>query len=262
MRTFPLMLVIVAMASLSAAAYPVPGANAFSFIPGLSQETLPSQDINAEQIYKTKNFKVDQDVKNVVVFIPSPMVRDQRALPRNTTLVDGTAVIFVNGQIYTDHGIVLRNEQGQVVFNQSSLPYKHAVVIRFDKIGKYTFSSSDLSTYYGKSMNGTINVIDNESATSKIPTNSNPPTIGLLIVPANQQDYFDSQLSRSGFNIIDSYTFDTPLPICTKLVKGFSDSAECRAILYVYGLDSDSYETIIKNVDTQLVNLQSKLLNP
>jgi hypothetical protein len=264
MRTFSRLLVLMTVLSLTLGACSIPSANAVFFIPALSENSPLQQSQNniAEGIYKARSFKLNQDVKNLIVFMPSPMIRDSKSIPQNATIPVGTEIVFVNGQIYTNHGIVLHNENGDVMFSKASLPYKNAVVIRFDNLGKFSYSSTNLSTLYGKSMNGTINVIDPRNATDGVSSNLGASTIGFLIVPMTEKEYFEKKLSSPGYDLIDSYTFDIPPSLSHQLVKGFSDTRESKAILYVYGLESDRYDGAIKAVNGQLSDLQSRILNP
>ena len=71
---------------------------------------IPSQgQFNAQSIYTTNNIQTDPDVTNLVILIPDQTVINRPFIPQDATIVEGTTVIWMNGQMNTVHGIAVQD---------------------------------------------------------------------------------------------------------------------------------------------------------
>ena len=165
---FAAMLVVAGGGVVVGAGRLIPTANAQNVFPGLGSEeeqqpsggsstTTPvaSAQFSAENIYKTQTMQVDADIKNLVIFIPDQKLIDQGFLPKDVTIVKGTKVVWVNGQINTVHSVAVRDDKGKEIFTSPPIPYRNGTEFTFDDKGTYSYSDSQ-----NPSAQGSINVID------------------------------------------------------------------------------------------------------
>jgi plastocyanin len=198
---------------------------------------------NAKAISEQNSIQTDADVKNLVILVPNKKLVDQAFLPLEATVVQGTNVIWVNGDPAASHGVVVKGNTGQSVFSNQTIPYKNGTQFTFDTIGKYTFSdpTSPAST------TGTINVVSPQNAPDNGSTNSTMPTAGLFVVPAGDKAYFDKHFSTLGYHAADS-----------NIIKQTGTNQGNDIDLYVYIQKSGKYDTILHRTAVKLGFLQSK----
>ena len=199
---------------------------------------------NAKTISETNSIKTDADVKNLVILVPNKKLVDQPFLPLDTTIVQGTNVIWVNGDPAGNHGVIVKSNTGQSVFSNQTIPYKNGTQFTFDTIGTYTFSDPISPS----STPGTINVVSPQNAPDNGSTNSTMPTAGLFVVPAGDQAYFDKHFSTLGYHAADS-----------NIIKQTGTSHGNDIDLYVYIQKSGKYDTILHRTAVKLGFLQSKV---
>ncbi|MGH9979224.1 MAG: cupredoxin domain-containing protein [Nitrososphaeraceae archaeon] len=190
----------------------------------------------AADIAQTNSLKLDSDVKNLVILIPDKRLITQEFLPLDATIVEGTKIIWVNGDKESPHGILLEDSEMQPVFSNETIPYQNGTEYTFDTQGTFTFSDplhADSSV-----PKGTINVISPANAPDNLSTNSTQATAGLFVVQAEDKDYFDIHLSTLGYHIEGSYMIPGP------------EGNDIQ--LYVYTQKSGKYSTLIDRTAIKL----------
>ena len=202
-----------------------------------------SPGFNAKAISDSNNIQTDADVKNLVILVPNKKLVDQTFLPLGASIVQGTNVIWVNGDPAGNHGVAVKNSNGQSVFSNQTIPYKNGTQFTFDTIGKYTFSDPMSPS----STPGTIDVVSPQNAPDNGSTNSTMPTAGLFVVPAGDKAYFDKHFSTLGYHAADS-----------NIIKQTGTSSGNDIDLYVYVQKSGKFDTILHRTAVKLGFLQSK----
>ena len=179
--------------------------------------TVPAAGIryNAADIAQTNSMKADSDVHNLVILIPDTRLVAQGFLPLDATIVEGTKVIWSNGDNSIGgpqgktHGISLvQDSDNQVLLSNNTIPFGNASQYTFDTPGTYTFSdptNTNLAAPKGK-----INVIAPANAPDNLSTNSTQATAGLFVTQAADKAYFDKHLNTLGYHIEDTYMIPGP----------------------------------------------------
>ena len=212
---------------------------------GVASSTPPSTGprFNAGDIAQTNSLKLDSDVKNLVILIPDKKLVTQNFLPLDATIVEGTKIIWVNGDKARPHGISLvQDSDNQVLLSNGSIPYQNGTEYTFDTQGTYTFSdpmNTDPTAPKGK-----INVIAPGNAPDNLSTNSTQATAGLFVVQAEDKDYFDDHLSTLGYHVEDSYMIPGP------------EGNDIQA--YVYTQKSSKYSTILDRTALKVQFIDAK----
>jgi plastocyanin len=198
---------------------------------GVGSSTPPTAGLqfNAQDIAQTNSLKLDSDVKNLVILIPDKRLITQSFLPLDATIVEGTKVIWSNGDKGSPHGISLQDSDMQVLLSNETIPYQNGTEYTFDTQGTYTFS--DPLNTDPSAPKGTINVIAPQNAPDNLSTNSTQATAGLFVVQAEDKDYFDKHFNTLGYHVEGSYMIPGP---------GGNDIE-----VYVYTQKSGKYPTII-----------------
>jgi len=154
----------------------------------------------------------------------------QSFLPLDATIVEGTKVIWSNGDKGSPHGISLQDSDMQVLLSNETITYQNGTEFTFDTQGTYTFS--DPLNTNPSAPKGTINVIAPQNAPDNLSTNSTQATAGLFVVQAEDKDYFDKHFNTLGYHVEDSY-----------MIPG-SEGNDIQ--VYVYTQKSGKYPTIIE----------------
>jgi plastocyanin len=206
---------------------------------GVGSSTVPSTGprLIAADIAQTNSLDLDSDVKNLVILIPDKRLITQGFLPLDATIIEGTKVIWVNGDKETPHGVSLVDSEMQPIFSNETIPYKNGTEYTFHTQGTFTFS--DPQNANESAPKGKINVIPSTNAPDNLSTNSTQVTAGLFVVQAEDKDYFDMHLNTLGYHVEDSYMIPGP------------DGNDIE--LYAYTQKSGKYSTI---VDRTAVKLQ------
>ena len=192
----------------------MPGTDELANTPssGGGSSTVPAAGprFNAGDIAQTNSMKADSDVHNLVILIPDTRLVTQGFLPVVATIVEGTKVIWSNGDNSEQspqgnlHGISLvQDSDNQVLLTNGSIPFGDAAEYTFDTAGTYTFS--DPTNTDPTAPKGKINVIAPANAPDNLSTNSTQATAGLFVVQADDKDYFDQHFNTLGYHVEDSY---------------------------------------------------------
>jgi plastocyanin len=176
--------------------------------------TVPAAGIryNAAEIAQTNSMKADSDVHNLVILIPDTRLVTQGFLPLDATIVEGTKVIWSNGDNSAQgktHGISLvQDSDNQVLLSNNTIPFGNASQYTFDTAGTYTFS--DPTNTNPAAPKGKINVIAATNAPDNLSTNSTQATAGLFVIQADEKAYFDKHFNTLGYHIEDTYMIPGP----------------------------------------------------
>ena len=241
-------------------------ANAQSVFPGIGEEgqqpnggpsTTPvaSPQFSAENIYKTQTMQVDADIKNLVILIPDQKLTDQGFLPKDATIVKGTKVVWMNGQIDTVHSIAVRDDTGKEIFTSPPIPYRNGTEFTFDDKGTYSYSDSQ-----NPSVQGSINVIDKKDSQDDISTNSTTVTAGVFVVPAARQAYFDRHFTTLGYHLVSDYIFEKS-GTSSSSSGSSSSSNKDKSDLIVYTQDAGKFESIVKRTGVK-INFLEPIIYP
>jgi plastocyanin len=217
---------------------------------------IPSRgQFSAQSIYTTNSIQTDPDVTNLVILIPDQTVINRPFMPQDATIVEGTTVIWVNGQMNTVHGIAVQDEGGEEIFSNATIPYKNGTSFTFEEDGTYSYSDSQNPLAHG-----TINVIGQDETQDILETNSTTPTVGVFAAPAEEDDYFQKHLNTLGFTIKSSYEFKK------EGMRGGggddeddNDEDNNERIFYIYTQARDKYGTVVYRVDTKVNALETHL---
>lgn len=106
---------------------------------GSSTPSSAGPRLIATDIAQTNSLNLDSDVKNLVILIPDKRLITQDFLPLDATIVEGTKVIWVNGDKDGSHGISLEDSEMQPVFSNGTIPYQNGT--------EYTFGTQELSHF-------------------------------------------------------------------------------------------------------------------
>ena len=179
--------------------------------PGTVPGTVPAAGIrwNAAEIAQTNSLKADSNVHNLVILIPDTRLVTQGFLPLDATIVEGTKVIWSNGDNSTGgpHGISLvQDSDNEVLLSNTTIPFGNASQYTFDTPGTYTFSDPTNPA----APKGKINVVSPANAPDNLSTNSTQATAGLFVVQADEKDYFDHHFNTLGYHIEDTYMIPGP----------------------------------------------------
>jgi plastocyanin len=229
-----------------------------SILPGTNESTNTTSDdsgvgsstpssagprLIAADIAQTNSLNLDSDVKNLVILIPDKRLITQDFLPLDATIVEGTKVIWVNGDKDGSHGISLEDSEMQPVFSNGTIPYQNGTEYTFDTQGTFTFS--DPLNADSSAPKGTINVISPANAPDNLSTNSTQATAGLFVVQEEDKDYFDMHFNTLGYHIEDSHTIPGP------------EGNDIQ--LYVYTQKSGKYSTIIDRTALKLQFIDTQI---
>lgn len=219
-----------------------------------SQIPLQGQ-FNAQSIYTTNDIQTDPEVTNLVILIPDQTVINRPFIPQDATIVEGTTVIWINGQMNTVHGIAVQDEDGKEIFSNATIPYKNGTSFIFEEDGTYSYSDSQNPLAHG-----TINVIGQNEAQDILETNSTTPTVGVFAAPAEEDDYFQKHLNTLGFNIKSSYEFEKDgMRGGGRDDEDDNDEDNNERIFYIYTQARDKYGTVVYRVDTKVNALETHL---
>lgn len=210
-------------------------------------QVVAPQFFTAKRIFNSGNIATDADIKNLIINIPEKNLIGSTFLPTDATVVEGTQVLWVNGQNGTVHGIEIEDATGKIIYSNSSLKFTNTTSFSFDKEGTYTYfdpSNPDDS--------GTIQVISKDKSFNYMATNITTPTVGLFVVPKVYKQFWDARLNSSIFHIIDSYEFKN-INLLT-----FADAEKERA-LYLYSVNLKEKSPLIKQLINQISFLEEQL---
>lgn len=223
------------------------------------QQTKTSLTYKAKDVYDTGSVKADSDVSNLVILMPEKKLINEAFLPKDSTIVEGTTVFWYNGQKETTQGIEVKDKDGKTIFTNSSIPFMNATKFQFDDKGEYSFSVlNDL----GSSSKGSITVIKNANSVDNLSTNATTPTLGMLVTPAGDEDFWKKHLHSLGFNLVDSYKFKYSGTNGGTSVDEKEDSDDSKGkehILYVYTQKLDKPSTVVYRVGTKIKAVEEKL---
>lgn len=255
-----LLVVILLLSSLGVFGIHIPVSAQVNILPGINDSNnttsnnsevggraqlllLRARILLRADIAQTNSLELDSDVKNLVILMPDKRLITQGFLPLDATIVEGTKVIWVNGDKESPHGISLEDSAMQLIFSNDTIPYQNGTEYTFNTQGTFTFS--DPLNTDSSAPKGTINVISPANAPDNVSTNSTQATAGLFVVQAEDKDYFDKHFSTLGYHIEDSYMIPGP------------EGNDIQ--LYVYTQKSGKYSTIVDRTALKLQFIDTQI---
>ena len=234
-------------------------------------ETTSSADLlNAEAIYESNSITTDSDVENLVIVIPDSTLSQYGAspssalfqgfLPANTTIVRGTNVTWINGDVNVTHGITVTDPDDEVILEESSIPYQNGTSFQFNKERQRPYTFTDPAT--GKT--GTITVVGS-SEEDDPNTNATKATVGLIVVPAYADARFSPHLQKLGFNAVSSVPIEGGGGAPPQEEVNSTDTTtttgrdEGGLILYVWTQQESDAQTVINRFASKLRTLEEIL---
>jgi plastocyanin len=191
-------------------------------------------NVNASYIFDNHRMVIGNNIKNLVVVLPNEahestnQARDQYPLanqpylPQNAVINAGTAVTWFNGDVDHDHRITI--VQGNSIpsteantsitpkYESGAFKYNTATTaVPFNETGTYTYFEKDVNQDDPAFvMNGTITVINQiQPLTSLSPSSKgNIDTVGMLMVPTQNEQAYVSDLQNRGFAIDSTHNFE------------------------------------------------------
>ncbi len=211
-------------------------------------EEIKNIGFTAESVANYNSIISDSDVSNVVVLLPDQRLTSEPFLPKDLTIVEGTKVIWINGQ-QNETGISIL-EDDEELFSNSTIPFKNATSYTFEDSGEFTYVNSLNPALMGK-----VTVIDADDAEDIVETNSTTKTIGVFIAPESEKEFWNAHLHSLGFNITSSQD----IAIGPTSSADDEDEDEKQATLYLYTQKLDKYSSVVYRIDTKLPNVVEQL---
>ena len=177
-------------------------------------------------------------------------------IPQSVTVSKGTTITWFNGDVDHDHKIILTgqgNNLNNLIFNSDVFAYNTAsqpvVMNNTGSFGYYEADVNNEDTDYV--MNGTINVVEDQSnTTTSITTgnitdlpNANIETVGTLMIPTEDLTTYTSDLENRGFSVLSTHNFN-------------DIRAGDQQTLIVWGIFSSGTNSI-ENIASQLSDISS-----
>lgn len=209
---------------------------------------------DARNIYETKSFTVDHNVRNFVVLIPNeahestnqdknqyPFL-NQAYIPTDLTISKGTGITWLNGDVDHDHVIKFEPSNPQNLEETNEFAFPEYTTIVFNQTGSYSYYEDNVNDDDESFvMKGTINVVDpnteNLNATNPDTTQNGEGTTGVLMVPTQDFENIKSDLENSGIRVLSDYSF-------TDLRGGQSGTGPTQSIV-LWASNSNNIEEAI-----------------
>jgi plastocyanin len=150
-------------------------------------------DLDAANVHDSGQMMVGNNVKHLVIVIPNeghhgPGEEDearfiaQPFIPQNATVTPGTQVVWFNGDVGHEHNIVVRNSNGDELFETGEFTELQASrPITFNNTGEFAYADT-VEYEEGFVMTGTIRVVDEKGVTASPAATFD--TVGALMVPS------------------------------------------------------------------------------
>jgi len=199
----------------------------------------------AKGIFQNKGLTLGKNVKNVIILIPnegheSPSLPEEQRqinqpyVPENIIINPGTNIVWLNGDVGHEHTITLNDENSGKVFESGKFDFNTvSKPLVLNKTGKFTYSEADVNVDDPKFvMVGTVTVKDTPSALNNIDSD----TVAFFMVPTKDLDKHISELTSSGVQALDKYTF--------KDLRGGQKGTGPNETLLLVGVKGDSDKLI------------------
>jgi plastocyanin len=170
-------------------------------------------DLDATSVYDSGQMKLGNNVKHLVIVIPNeghhgPGEEDesrfiaQPFIPQNATVTPGTQVVWFNGDVGHEHNIVVRDTNGDQLFETGEFTELQASrPVTFNNTGEFAYAYT-VEYEEGFVMTGTIRVVDEKGVTAAPAATFG--TVGALMVPSMD---VQSIATNAGFGIDSMHNF-------------------------------------------------------
>jgi plastocyanin len=184
-----------------------------------AQQLLPDNGTSgiATSIYDTHEFDVGDDVQNLFILIPNeahhgPGEEDearylnQPFVPESVTISPGTNVVWFNGDVGHEHNLAISGGSGSApnpLYQTGEFSEFDARNYTFNDVGDFSYADT-VEYENGFIMRGNTSVTDSsQQGTSGV----NPQSVGLLMVPTEDQAQYIQDLQSRGFVIDSTHNF-------------------------------------------------------
>jgi plastocyanin len=173
-------------------------------------------DLDAANVHESGQMMVGNNVKDLVIVIPNeghhgPGEEDearfiaQPFIPQNATVTPGTQVVWFNGDVGHEHNIVVRNSNGDELFETGEFTELQASrPITFNNTGEFAYADT-VEYEEGFVMTGTIRVVDEKGVTGTPVATFD--TVGALMVPSMDVQNIATNIKNAGFGIDSMHNF-------------------------------------------------------
>lgn len=173
-------------------------------------------DLDAANVHESGQMMVGNNVKHLVIVIPNeghhgPGEDDearfiaQPFIPQNATVTPGTQVVWFNGDVGHEHNIVVRNSNGDELFETGEFTELQASrPITFNNTGEFAYADT-VEYEEGFVMTGTIRVVDEKGVTATPVATFD--TVGALMVPSMDVQNIATNIKNAGFGIDSMHNF-------------------------------------------------------
>ncbi|MDF0682704.1 MAG: hypothetical protein P0116_17225, partial [Candidatus Nitrosocosmicus sp.] len=179
-------------------------------------------NINAENMFKTKQMTLGNNIKTLVILIPNEghhaagedkesRFLDQHFVPENAVINSGTTVLWFNGDVGHKRTIDVKDANGNSVFNTGE-------IVDSQPSKSFTYSSPGRFNYEAEGVPGVImtgsitagkiqHPVTPSSSSTKTSNSSNFDTVGVLMVPTKDIDSYIQQITNAGITVDNTYDF-------------------------------------------------------
>jgi plastocyanin len=213
-------------------------------------------DLDAASVYDSGQMMLGNNVKHLVIVIPNeghhgPGEEDearfiaQPFIPQNATVTPGTQVVWFNGDVGHEHNIVVRDSNGDQLFDTGEFTELQASrPITFNNTGEFAYA--DTVEYEGGFvMTGTIRVVDEKGGTATPAATFD--TVGALMVPSMDVQSIATNIKNAGFGIDSMHNFKD-------LRGGQSDTGDEQTLVVwtADGMDTEEIGSALKSISEDL----------
>jgi plastocyanin len=213
-------------------------------------------DPDATSVYDSGQMKLGNNVKHLVIVIPNeghhgPGEEDearfiaQPFIPQNATVTPGTQVVWFNGDLGHEHNIVVRDSNGNQLFETGEFTELQASrPITFNNTGEFAYADA-VEYEEGFVMTGTIRVVDGKGVTTTPAARFG--TVGALMVPSMGIQGIATNIKNAGFGIDSMHNFKD-------LRGGQSDTGDEQTLVIwtADGMDFEKIGSALKSISEDL----------
>lgn len=221
---------------------------------------------SAENVYNNHTMVLGNNIKNLIILIPNEAheppglpkelrVVNQPYLPQNVVANVGTTIIWFPTDIPHNHQVSVVDKNSNTIYDSGVIKFNTASKpLKLNESGsQYVFYEKTKNPKYPNFvLNGTISVIDQQSASNTNTTSANglsPDTIVTYMVPSNELDKRISEFKSKGFGVDSTFSF--------KSLRGGGseaggDTQEYLVVLTSTGKDLGTVISALKDVTASM----------
>ncbi|HYY68082.1 MAG TPA: hypothetical protein VE572_07030 [Nitrososphaeraceae archaeon] len=213
-------------------------------------------ELDATSVYDSGQMKLGNNVKHLVIVIPNeghhgPGEEDearfiaQPFIPQNATVTPRTQVIWFNGDVGHEHNIVVRDSNGDQLFETGEFTeLQVSRPITFNNTGEFAYADT-VEYEEGFVMTGTIRVVDEKGVTDTPAAAFD--AVGALMVPSMDVQSIATKIKNAGFGIDSMHNFKD-------LRGGQSDTGDEQTLVIwtADGMDVEEIGSALKSISEDL----------